>query len=344
MGRFLRSTRGPPNPVAGARSAAGEATAATEGLTAGTYITIFSYSHTSGTDPGPLPARRRNAIRSGGGGPGVLVASGAVRADGPLSLGEAMSRARDGAREVTAAKARQEAATARARQAAAFRLPSLTLSETYIRTDSPAESFALKMNRKEFSFPDFVGERPERPRLVGDGDHARSRRWSRSSRAASSPARIAQARSAAEAAGSQALWAADNAALAAGEAWVMLAQAEEFVSLLDEGARHREGPRRAREELRRAGDARPLRAPPGRGGAGARRGPARGREGEGPRREREPRLPDRRRAGLDLAARAPPRARGPSTATPPPGSPRPPPGRTSPRRGASSGPASSRRR
>ena len=44
--------------------------------------------------------------------------------------------------------------------------------------------------------------------------------------------RIDQARSAAEAAGSQASWAADNAALAAGEAWVMLAQAEEFVSLL----------------------------------------------------------------------------------------------------------------
>ncbi len=44
--------------------------------------------------------------------------------------------------------------------------------------------------------------------------------------------RIEQARSAAEAAGSQALWAADNAALAAGEAWVMLAQAEEFVGLL----------------------------------------------------------------------------------------------------------------
>jgi outer membrane protein TolC len=160
-----------------------------------------------------------------------LVAAGAVRADGPLSLAEAMGRARDGAREVAAAKARQEAASARARQASAFRLPSLSVSETYIRTDSPAESFALELNRKEFSFPNFVASDPNEPGWSGTAI-TRFEAMVPLFTGGELSGRIEQARSAAEAAGSQALWAADNAALAAGEAWVMLAQAEEFVSLL----------------------------------------------------------------------------------------------------------------
>ncbi|MBK9089053.1 MAG: TolC family protein [Holophagales bacterium] len=160
-----------------------------------------------------------------------LVASGAVRADDPISLGEAMSRARGGAREVAAAKARQEAATARVSQASAYRLPSLTLSETYIRTDSPAESFALELNRNEFSFPNFVGSDPNDPGWSGTAI-TRAEAMVPLFTGGELSGRIDQARSAAEAAGSQTSWAADNAALNAGEAWVMLAQAEEFVSLL----------------------------------------------------------------------------------------------------------------
>jgi outer membrane protein len=160
-----------------------------------------------------------------------LVAAGAARADGPLTLGEAMARARDGAREVAAAKARQEAASARARQAAAHRLPSLTLSETYIRTNSPVDSFGLKLNREEFSFPDFVGTDPNDPGWSGTAI-TRLEATAPLFTGGELSGRIEQARSAAEAAGSQASWVADNAALAAGEAWVMLAQAEEFVSLL----------------------------------------------------------------------------------------------------------------
>ena len=161
----------------------------------------------------------------------AVLAAGAVRAEDPLSLGEAMSRARDGAREVAAARARQEAAAARARQASAYRLPSLSLSETYIRTDSPAESFALELNRNEFSFPNFVGSDPNDPGWSGTAI-TRAEAMVPLFTGGELSGRIDQARSAAEAAGSQALWAADNAALAAGEAWVMLAQAEEFVSLL----------------------------------------------------------------------------------------------------------------
>ena len=161
----------------------------------------------------------------------AVLAAGAVRAEDPLSLGEAMSRARDGAREVAAARARQEAAAARARQTSAYRLPSLSLSETYIRTDSPAESFALELNRNEFSFPNFVGSDPNDPGWSGTAI-TRAEAMVPLFTGGELSGRIDQARSAAEAAGSQALWAADNAALAAGEAWVMLAQAEEFVSLL----------------------------------------------------------------------------------------------------------------
>ncbi len=160
-----------------------------------------------------------------------LVASGVVRADDPISLGEAMSRARGGAREVAAARARQDAATARVSQASAYRLPSLTLSETYIRTDSPAESFALELNRNEFSFPNFVGSDPNDPGWSGTAI-TRAEAMVPLFTGGELSGRIDQARSAAEAAGSQASWAADNAALNAGEAWVMLAQAEEFVSLL----------------------------------------------------------------------------------------------------------------
>jgi outer membrane protein TolC len=160
-----------------------------------------------------------------------LVASGVVRADEPISLGEAMSRARGGAREVAAAKARQDAATARVNQASAFRLPSLNVSETYIRTDSPAESFALELNRKEFSFPAFVTSDPNEPGWSGTAI-TRFEAMVPLFTGGELSGRIDQARSAAEAAGSQASWAADNAALNAGEAWVMLAQAEEFVSLL----------------------------------------------------------------------------------------------------------------
>ena len=161
----------------------------------------------------------------------LVLASGAVRADGPLSLGEAMSRARDGAREVAAAKARQEAAKERAKQASAFRLPSLNASETYIRTDSPAESFALEMNRKEFSFQKFVSTDPNEPGWSGTAI-TRFEAMVPLFTGGELSGRIDQARSAADAATSQASWAADNAALSAGEAWVMLAQAEEYVGLL----------------------------------------------------------------------------------------------------------------
>jgi outer membrane protein len=161
----------------------------------------------------------------------VLVAANG-RAGEPLSLADAMQRARAGAREVNAATARLEAATARLEQAKGYRLPSISLEESWVNTDSPAEAFALKMNQERFSFNDFVTSDPNDPDrlttaitrlevvlpLYTGGEVS---------------GRVSQATTAADAAARNASWAADQAALAAAEAYVMLGQAREYVGLLE---------------------------------------------------------------------------------------------------------------
>ena len=165
----------------------------------------------------------------------ALLASGtpAFAADqGPLTLGEAMARARQASRDVAAAAARRDAAEERARQAAGFRLPSVNASAMYFRTNDPAQSFAFQLNKNQFSFPEFVTSNPN------------DAPWSGTSITRVEAAlplftggelsgRISQAGSAADAAGKSAGWAADAAALNAAEAYVMVAQAEEFTSLLE---------------------------------------------------------------------------------------------------------------
>ena len=148
-----------------------------------------------------------------------------------LSLKGAMTRAREKSREVAAAGARREAAEARARQAGGFRLPSVTLQEVYVRTDAPAESFAFQLNRKEFSFPVFVASDPNNPGYSGTA-MTRVEAVLPLFTGGELSGRIAQAEKAAAAAGKGAGWAADNAALSAAEAFVMVAQAEEYSLLL----------------------------------------------------------------------------------------------------------------
>ncbi len=148
-----------------------------------------------------------------------------------LSLKGAMARAREKSREVAAAGARKGAAEARARQAGGFRLPSVTLSEVYVRTDSAAESFAFKMNKRQFSFPDFVSSDPNNPGYSGTA-MTRAEAVLPLFTGGELSGRIAQAEKAASAAGKSASWASDNVALTAAEAFVMVAQAEEYVLLL----------------------------------------------------------------------------------------------------------------
>lgn len=154
-----------------------------------------------------------------------------LRADEPLTLAGAMQRARENAREVTAARTRHEAAEARVSQAKAFRLPSLSLTALYDRTSNPAEVFAFKLNQGSFSFPEFVSTDPNKPAPINTGI-TRAEIAVPVFTGGELSGKIEQARDAADAAGGTADWASHGAALAAAEAYVMVAQAEEYTGLL----------------------------------------------------------------------------------------------------------------
>lgn len=160
----------------------------------------------------------------------LLVGTPALASE-PLTLRDAMTLARSKAREVAAAGARKEAADARVKQAQGFRLPSVTLSEVYNRTDSAAEAFALKLNKGAFSFPEFVATDPNDPDWLGAAI-TRVEATLPVFTGGELSARIAQARNAADAAAKTAGWVTDRAALDAAEAYVMVAQAEEYARLL----------------------------------------------------------------------------------------------------------------
>lgn len=149
----------------------------------------------------------------------------------PLDLPAAMARARGQARDVTAAEARQEAAEARQRQARGWRFPQIRLSETWIRTDSPAEAFALQLNQERFDFGDFVQGDPNDPDPL-DTAISRIELEIPLFTGGELSTRVEQAGRAAEAAGSETRRAGDVAALAAAEAWIGLAQAREYAELL----------------------------------------------------------------------------------------------------------------
>ena len=149
----------------------------------------------------------------------------------PLTLAAAMQKARESARDVTAAQARQGAAEARASQAKAMRLPSLNLTALFLRTNNPAEAFAMKLNQGTFSFPDFVASDPNDAAPLNTGI-TRAEIALPLFTGGELSGRIDQAQLAAAAASSTSTWVADNAALSAAEAYVMVAQAEEYAALL----------------------------------------------------------------------------------------------------------------
>jgi outer membrane protein TolC len=157
----------------------------------------------------------------------------------PISLAEALRRAREDSREVAAANARREAAAARVSQAKGFRLPSVTLEESWIDTDSPAEAFALTMNQERFSFNDFVMGDPNDPDRMSTAI-TRLEIMLPIYTGGEIGGRVDQATLAADAAAKQAEWAGHQAALAAAEAFALLDQAKEFAALLE----------RARETVR----------------------------------------------------------------------------------------------
>jgi outer membrane protein TolC len=165
----------------------------------------------------------------------ALVAPAGARAEtgpaSPLTLAGAMQKARESAREVTAAQARAGAAEARASQAKGFRWPSVNLTALWMRTNNPAEVFALKLNQGVFSFPEFVASNPNDASPLNTGI-TRAEITLPLFTGGELSGRIDQAKLAAASASEASSWVADNAALAAAEAYVMVAQAEEYASLL----------------------------------------------------------------------------------------------------------------
>lgn len=153
-------------------------------------------------------------------------------AEAPISLAEALARGRGGAREVTAAKAREQGADAKVRQAASYRLPQVRLSEQWIRTDAPADAFGLLLNQERFSFPAFVAGNPNAPDPLNTAItrlEVEVPIWT----GGELTTRVRQARLSAEAAGETTDRVGDQAAVAAAEAWIRLGQAREGVALLE---------------------------------------------------------------------------------------------------------------
>lgn len=155
-----------------------------------------------------------------------------LRAEETLTLASALDRGRLQARETVAASARQRAAAARAKEAAGYRLPQVRISEQWIRTDSPADAFALLLNQERFSFPDFVTGDPNDPDPLSTAItrlEVEIPIWT----GGELSTLLEQARFAAEAAAESAGRAGDQAAVAAAEAWIRLAQAREARALFE---------------------------------------------------------------------------------------------------------------
>lgn len=148
-----------------------------------------------------------------------------------LSLAEAMAVARDQAREVAAAEARLRASLERVEEARAHRLPVVRLQEILMRTDSPAEAFALTLNQERFSFQDFVAGDPNDPEAV-ENALTRLELEVPLYTGGELSSRIRQAELAAEAAGLTTDRTSDDAALDAAQAYLMLSQVREQVELL----------------------------------------------------------------------------------------------------------------
>jgi outer membrane protein TolC len=100
-----------------------------------------------------------------------------------------------------------------------------------MRSNNPAEVFAMKLNQGVFSFPEFVASNPNDASPLNTGI-TRAELTLPLFTGGELSGRIDQAKLASEAASGTSSWVADNAALAAAEAYVMVAQAEEYASLL----------------------------------------------------------------------------------------------------------------
>ena len=162
----------------------------------------------------------------------VTTLGASLAAGQTLDLRSTMATARAQAHDVLAAQARTQAGESRVKQAKGYRLPQISFQEMWIRTNNPAEVFALQLNQGRFSFDDFVMGDPNNPDYLNNAT-SRFLLTLPIYTGGEISGRVDQARLASEAAIIEATWVENSAALAAAEAYIRLSQARENVLLLE---------------------------------------------------------------------------------------------------------------
>ncbi len=162
----------------------------------------------------------------------ALMLGSSLAAAETLTVGSAIATARVQAQDVLAAQARSTAGQARLKQAKGYRLPQISFQEMWVRTNNPAEVFALQLNQGQFSFDDFVMSDPNNPDYLNNAT-SRFLLTLPIYTGGEISGRVGQAKLASQAAAIEAVWVENSAALAAAEAYIRLSQARENVALLE---------------------------------------------------------------------------------------------------------------
>jgi len=96
----------------------------------------------------------------------TLILAAAAAGAQELTVAEAVGSALDRNPEVAAARARAEAAASRLEGGRSHRMPKISLSESYVLSDIPAEVFALTLNQERFDLQGFFASDPNNPEAL----------------------------------------------------------------------------------------------------------------------------------------------------------------------------------
>lgn len=96
----------------------------------------------------------------------VLVVAGTAGAGEPLRLVDAVRIAREKSPMILEAQANRSAARQAKREAWLARLPSVSIRQVALKTDSPADAFGLQLMQERFSFPAFTMSDPNDPEEI----------------------------------------------------------------------------------------------------------------------------------------------------------------------------------
>ncbi|MCU0233740.1 MAG: TolC family protein [Thermoanaerobaculales bacterium] len=96
----------------------------------------------------------------------TLILAAAAAGAQELTVAEAVGSALDNNPEVAAARARAAAAASRLEGGRSHRMPRISVSESYVLSDTPAEVFALTLNQERFDFQGFFSSDPNSPEAL----------------------------------------------------------------------------------------------------------------------------------------------------------------------------------